>query len=349
MSSVMQPSETGTEAGLGDRRRDQSTLTVMLIDHLNRLNDNQAKVLAAQKKELRWRNIRWAVWIMMVVFSVGISLFFTNAFYSILHGGAGPDESYASLVRIDGTIAADQKVSAQRINPALSRAFRDEKSKGVVILVNSPGGSPVQSSLIRDRIIELRKEFPNKKVVTVAEDTIASGAYMIATGTQEIYVNRSTVTGSIGVVMSSFGLDGLISRLGIERRVYTAGENKARLDMFKPASKDDISKIKTILYDVHTHFTEAVLEARKEKLHGDRNVLFSGDFWTGERAVELGLADGISDLPTVLKTVFNVSHTRDYTPVQNVFDRFAERMPSVSAQFLQRLMEQTDAATISLQ
>ncbi|BAU49589.1 peptidase S49 [Sulfurifustis variabilis] len=241
------------------------------MDYLNRLNENQAKAHEIQKKELRWKNIRTAAWLTFGALSIGLYVLISMLFYSSVHDGP-PSEDYVSLLRIDGMIAADQKISAQRINPALVRAFRDTKSKGVVLLVNSPGGSPVQASLIRDRLMELRREFPDKKVVTVAEDALASGAYMIATGTQEIYVNRSTIAGSIGVIMSGFGLDGAIGRFGIERRIYTSGENKSRLDSFKPVSKDDVGKIQGVLADVHRHFIDAVLEARKDKLRGDRGI-----------------------------------------------------------------------------
>lgn len=327
---------------LGDRRRDPNALMVMLVDHLNRLNDNQTKTHEIQKKELRWKNIRTAAWLTLGALSIGIYVLISMLFYSSVHDGP-PSEDYVSLLRIDGMIASDQKVSAQRINPALVRAFRDNKSKGVVLLINSPGGSPVQASLIRDRLMELRKEFPDKKVVTVAEDALASGAYMIATGTQEIYVNRSTIAGSIGVIMSGFGFDGIIGRFGIERRIYTSGENKSRLDSFKPVSKEDIGKIQGVLADVHRHFIDAVVEARKDKLRGDQKLLFSGDFWTGERAVELGLADGMSDLPTVLRTVFDVEHTRDYTPVPNIFERFAERVPSIGQELLDNFLSSSDA------
>lgn len=333
---------------LGDRRRDQNALMVMLVDYLNRLNDSQAKAHEIQKKELRWKNIRTAAWLTFGALSIGVYILISMLFYSSVHDGP-PSEDYVSLLRIDGAIASDQKVSAQRINPALVRAFRDRKSKGVVLLMNSPGGSPVQASLIRDRLMELRKEFPDKKVVTVAEDALASGAYMIATGTQEIYVNRSTIAGSIGVIMSGFGFDGILGRFGIERRIYTSGENKSRLDSFKPVSKEDVGKIRGVLADVHRHFIDAVLEARGSRLRGDRKLLFSGDFWTGERAVELGLADGMSDLPTVLRTVFNVEHTRDYTPVPSIFERFAERVPSIGQQLLNRLLLSSTDRHYSLQ
>jgi protease-4 len=227
-----------------------------------------------------------------------------------------------------------KKVSAQRYTPALVRAFKDAKSKGVVLLINSPGGSPVQAHLLRERLVSLRAEHPEKKTVTVAEDQLTSAAYLVATGTEQIYVNRSTIAGSIGVIMSGFGFDGLIKRLDIERRVFTPGERKLFMDPFKALNKDDLSKASSLLTDIHRHFIEAVIEGRGERLKGDRKALFSGEFWVGEKAVELGLADGLNDLPGVLKTVFGVQYTRDYTPAQNLLERLSERVPGLAQQII---------------
>lgn len=318
----------------GDRRTDSNALNVLLVEHLKRLNALQEQGFDIQRRELRWRNIRFAGWFLLGLMGVGIYALFTMLFYSVTNDGP-PTEDYASLIRLDGVIAADQKISAQRINPALTRAFRDKKSKGVVLLINSPGGSPVQADLIRDRLLTLRQEYPDKKVVTVAEDMLTSGAYLIATGTESIYVNRSTVAGSIGVIMSGFGFDNILRRVGIERRLFTAGEHKAFLDPYTPVRKDDVARARTILNDTHRHFIDAVLESRGSRLRGEQKMLFNGDFWTGEKALALGLVDGIGDLPSVLKAVFHVEYTRDYTPVPSLFERLQERLPHMAQQLLQ--------------
>jgi protease-4 len=321
------------EAVVGDRRADSNALNVLLVEHLKRMNKLQEQGFHIQKNELRWRNIRFAGWFLLGLAGVGIYALFTMLFYSVANDGP-PTEDYASLIRLDGVIASDQKISAQRINPALTRAFRDTKSKGVVLLINSPGGSPVQASLIRDRLLSLRQEYPGKKVVTVAEDMLTSGAYLIATGTEAIYVNRSTVAGSIGVIMSGFGFDGILHRVGVERRLFTAGDHKSFLDPYTPVRKDDVARARAVLDDTHRHFIDAVLESRRSRLKGDRKTLFNGDFWTGEKALALGLVDGIGDLSSVLKTALHVEYTRDYTPVPNLFERLQERLPGVAKQLL---------------
>jgi len=321
------------DTAVGDRRTDNNALNVLVVEHLKRLNTLQEQGFDIQKRELRWRNIRFAGWFLLGLMGVGVYALFTMLFYSVANDGP-PTEDYASLIRLDGVIAADQKISAWRINPALTRAFRDKKSKGVVLLINSPGGSPVQASLIRDRLLALRREYPGKKVVTVAEDMLTSGAYLVATGTESIYVNRSTVAGSIGVIMSGFGFDNILHRVGIERRLFTAGEHKAFLDPYTPVRQDDIARARAILNDTHRQFIDAVLESRGRRLKGERKNLFNGDFWTGEQALALGLVDGIGDLPSVLKAVFHVEHTRDYTPVPNLFERLQERLPQMAQQLL---------------
>lgn len=328
---------------LGDRRSDSNALNVLLVEHLKRLNALQEQGFDIQKRELRWRNIRFVGWFLLGLMGVGIYALFTMLFYSVANDGP-PTEDYASLIRLDGVIGADQKISAQRINPALTRAFRDKKSKGVVLLINSPGGAPVQADLIRDRLLALRQEYPGKKVVSVAEDMLTSGAYLIATGTESIYVNRSTVAGSIGVIMSGFGFDNILRRVGIERRLFTAGEHKAFLDPYTPVRKDDVARARAILDDTHRHFIDAVLESRGSRLKGERKNLFNGDFWTGEKALALGLVDGIGDLPSVLTAVFHVEYTHDYTPALSLLERLQERLPGMA----QQLLVAGDAQTFSL-
>lgn len=310
-----------TEPPVGDRRESANVLNTLILNQINRLID-------LQKNELRGKNLRFYAWIGFAVLAVAAYVAMGFLTYSVVTPNK-PDGDYIALVRVDGVIAADEKSSANKINPALVRAFKDKKAKGVVLLVNSPGGSPVQASLIHDRLIRLRSEYPDKKVVTVAEDSMTSGAYLIATGTPAIYVNRSTVAGSIGVITQGFGFDRLIHRFDVERRVYTAGEHKNRMDQFGPVSRDDEKKMRELLGDIHQHFIDSVLETRKDKLKGKPQVLFSGDFWTGQQAVELGLADGIADLALVMKKTFGVEHFQDYTPVPSFFDALGDRIPGV--------------------
>jgi protease-4 len=320
------PENNNDLKGEGDRRMGGSAQNQLIIEHLNEANN-------IRKRELRWKNVRF--WAISVMVAMGIgsyvlvgALLYTNT------GVMKPTGDYVSLVRIHGPIDAEQRASAANLNPALVRAFKDNKSKGVVIVINSPGGSPVQSSLIHDRIVKLRQQYPEKKVVVVGEDLMTSAAYLIATASPEIYVNRSTLTGSVGVIMSGFGFDGLIRKFDVQRRVYTAGKHKNRLDPFQPTAPEDVRKIQETLAQVHQHFIDSVLLTRKGKLKGKPEDLFTGDFWAGDRAVQLGLADGISDLTTVMKMVFNVEAAMDYTPQPNFFDKLAGRLPGMIVNLL---------------
>lgn len=276
-------------------------------DSQNTSNHDIAKALLADRKRERfWRNFRFFVWFLLFIIVIG--LIFWSHFTKTNELNSKP---YVSLVRLRGIIMAGQHVSVKKVIPQLNKAFQDKQAKGVVLLINSPGGSAVQASIIHDKIIQLKHKY-NKKVVVVAEDMLASGAYLIATAADKIYVNRDTITGSIGVIMSGFGFTDAIKKLGITRRVFTAGENKDRLDPFAPMTAQDKIKIKTILAQAHQNFINDVLEGRRGKLRGNKSELFSGDFWLGQTAAKLGLVDGTADLWTVLREQFDVSHYKEY-------------------------------------
>ncbi len=186
----------------------------------------------------------------------------------------------------------------------IKKAFSIKKAPAVAISINSPGGSPVQSHLIHDQIKSLAKK-NNKKVLIFAEDVAASGGYLIACSGDEIYANQSSIIGSIGVIYSSFGFTELISKIGVQRRVYTAGKNKSTLDPFMEEKKEDIERLKSIQLDLHKDFIEVVENSRSHKLKKDTGIeLFSGEFWSGRKAKELGLIDGIGNVEKILKEKF---------------------------------------------
>lgn len=304
--------EENLEDRMSKRKSRGSNLTNIMVDRL----------MTLYEKDLRYRKIR-VIFLSLAVF-LGATYYIT---FDKIFNPANFVGDYVSLVRMQGEIGPDEKISAQKIIPALTKAFKNKEAAGVVILINSPGGSPVQSSLIHDRIIQLRKQYPDKKVVVVAEDVMASGGYFIATGADTIYVNRSTLIGSIGVRMDSFGVDlskAKYDDFGIERRTITQGRWKNRLDMFKPLSDEDLAWAKSNLKKTHQHFIDAVLETRADKLQEDHGYLFSGDIWNGEDGVKLGLADGLSDLATVLKDEFGVEGVVDYTPAPSFFNKIQE-------------------------
>lgn len=183
----------------------------------------------------------------------------------------------------------------------IERAFEDKKAKAVAVIINSPGGSPVQSMLIFKRLRALAEE-REKKIYVFAEDVAASGGYFIACAGDEIYADPSSIIGSIGVIAAGFGFHRAIDKIGVERRVYTAGEKKMTLDPFKPEDPEDVERIKDLQKDIHETFKEVVRSRRQEKLAADN--LFTGAFWTGTKAVELGLIDGLSDVRTKMREVF---------------------------------------------
>lgn len=220
---------------------------------------------------------------------------------------------YAALVRVEGEILPGKPASAESINPLLEKAFSDPEAKAVVLLVNSPGGTPVQASLVHDRIRALRALHPGKPVVAVAEDMMTSGAYMIASAADRIVVNRSTVAGSIGVISRGFGFTGLMDKLGIERRVQTAGDAKNMADPFGPQTDVDRARHARLLERIHVHFIDTVKSGRGERLKLDTPGLFSGTVWTGDEAVDIGLADALGDLESV-KRELEVKRVRDLTP-----------------------------------
>ncbi|MCX7126305.1 MAG: S49 family peptidase [Gammaproteobacteria bacterium] len=221
-------------------------------------------LLSEQKSARRWKNARFFVWLII--------------FLCLLYALIGPssngfetndkDKSYVSLVRLNGEIMASSNFSASKVIPELTAAFRDKESKGVILLINSPGGSPVQASMIHDKIMQLKEKY-HKEVIVVGEDTLASGAYLVATAADKIYVNADTVTGSIGVIMEGFGFSDVMKKIGISRRVFTAGAHKDRLDPFESINPKDQEKIQHILDSVHQDFIADVTEGRKGKLNGD--------------------------------------------------------------------------------
>jgi protease-4 len=282
------------------------------------------------QRDLRWRLWRTALWALTLV---GGSLLYALGVQRLLAPTplAGP---YAALVRIEGLIDSDARSNAHKVNEALRAAFDDPQAKGVVVLVNSPGGSAVQSALIHDRLLSLREQHPEKGLWVVGEDMLTSGAYYIAVAADHICVNRGTMAGSIGVVMSGWGLDHAIERFRIERRLFTAGENKARLDAFRPLTPQDRTKAATLLEGIHRQFIAAVTAGRGSRLKGATGQLWSGDYWLGEEAVALGLVDGLCDLESVLDQQFGVRAVRDYTVAPNLWAKLANSFGVAAEQWV---------------
>lgn len=259
----------------------------------------------------RWANWRMAAFLAFPLIILAFSAVNSTGLMSAASIQIPRGEPYVSLVRIRGNIEPGGGAAAEFLKPALTRAFADKNSRGVVLLINSPGGTPVQANQLYE-YIQFCKEHFDRKVIAVGEDMMTSGAYMVAVAADKIYVNRSTMTGSIGVVQHAFGYQGLAERIGIESRTISAGKNKNRLDPFKDLDPDDVEKMELALNKIHSHFIDVIQEGRGERLASDLAV-FTGDFWTGEEAVELGLVDDVATLQSVLHREFDVRYTLDYS------------------------------------
>ncbi len=219
---------------------------------------------------------------------------------------------HTALVRVDGLIASSAEASAKNVIEALRKAFEDEKTAGVIVQINSPGGSPVQAGEVYDEIQRLRRKHPKIPVHAVASDVCASGGYYIAAAAQNIYANKASIVGSIGVRMDSFGFTDAIAKLGIERRAYTAGSNKDFLDPFKPVNPAEVQHLQGMLDAIHQQFVAAVRQGRGERLKENPEV-FSGLMWTGEQSVELGLVDALGSVRYVAEEVIGEKTVMDYT------------------------------------
>lgn len=230
---------------------------------------------------------------------------------------------HTAVIAVEGTIASGAEASAENVLPALKQAFEDEGAQAIVLLINSPGGSPVQAGIINDEIHRL-KALHNKKVYAVVEETCASAAYYIAAAADDIYVDKASLVGSIGVLMDGFGFTGLMDKLGVERRLMVAGENKALLDPFSPLDESQKAYLQSMLNEIHQQFIAVVKKGRGQRLKENGDT-FSGLVWSGQQAVNLGLADGLGNLDHVAREVVKAEEIVDYTQRENLGLRLARR------------------------
>jgi protease-4 len=275
-----------------------------------------ADLLRERRRERRWRTFIRLGWLALAA----AVLWTFNAQRGAMNVPSGP---HTALVEVRGEIAAEGDASAEVLVTALRTAFEDEGSKAVVLRINSPGGSPVQSGIVNDEIRRL-KSLHDKKVYAVVEEMCASAAYYIAVAADEIYVDKASLVGSIGVLMDGFGFTGAMEKLGIERRLLTAGANKGMLDPFSP--QDDKQRVyaKSMIDQIHQQFIAVVKQGRGARLK-ETPETFSGLFWNGEEAVRQGLADKLGNLDYVAREVIKAEDIIDYTPKDNIAERLARR------------------------
>ncbi|HEY3599521.1 MAG TPA: S49 family peptidase [Paraburkholderia sp.] len=231
---------------------------------------------------------------------------------------------HTALVALDGEISSDTNANAEDIDTALQDAFEDAGTAGVVLSCNSPGGSPVQAGIIYNQIRQLRSKHPSIPLYVVVGDMCASGGYYAAAAADKIYVDKASIVGSIGVLMDGFGFTGLMDKLGVQRRLHTSGENKGFYDPFSPETPKMDAHAQQMLDEIHAQFIDAVRQGRGKRLHETPDI-FSGLFWTGEKSVELGLADGFGDTDYVAREIIKAPDVVDYTVKESITDRVARK------------------------
>jgi len=273
-------------------------------------------LLDERRSERRWRIFFRLAW--LVLFAIVVLATITTRNHS-----AAPIGPHTALIEVHGEIAADAEASAENLVPGIKNAFENADAQAVVLRINSPGGSPVQAGIINDEIRRLKK-LHHKKVYAVVEESCASGAYYIAVAADEIYADKASVVGSIGVLMDSFGATGLMDKLGVERRLLTAGENKGIGDPFSPLNDKQRSYLQMTLNQIHQQFIAVVKQGRGQRLK-ESPEMFSGLFWSGEQALTMGLIDHLGNLDFVAREVVKAEEVVDYTPKENVAERLAKR------------------------
>ncbi len=282
--------------------------------------DALRELLTAQLKEQRaarrWRVFFRLSWLLLAVVVLWLGV-------SRTHVGTDLSVPHTALIDIKGEIGSGAETQAEEVVDALREAFDDQGAKAVVLRINSPGGSPVHAGIINDEIRRLKAKH-EKPVYAVVEESCASAAYYIAVAADQIFVDKASIVGSVGVLMDGFGFTGLMDKLGIERRLLTAGENKGLLDPFSPLNKAQRAHAQSMLDQIHKQFIAAVRGGRGERLK-ETPEMFSGLFWTGEQAVKMGLADDLANLTTVAREVVEAEDIIDYTRRENVAERLAKR------------------------
>ncbi len=253
---------------------------------------------------------------------------------------------HTALVELEGVIGPESKASSERMIKALNRAFKNPNTQGVVVRINSPGGSPVQAGYINDEIRRLRAKHPGTPLYAVVQDLCASGGYYVAVAADKIYVDKASLVGSIGVIIGGFGFVGTLEKLGIERRAYTAGSNKDFLDPFAPERAEDREHAKKMLTEIHEQFIKTVKQGRGARLKESPEI-FSGLVWTGEKSVELGLADALGSAEYVAREVVKAEKLVDFTPEDNFFEVVSRRLGAAFGEAFARVLGQA-ANTVQL-
>lgn len=284
------------------------------------------KLAQANLKEARVKR-RWSIFFKLVWLALALAVF--AAAMGWIGRGISTSDSvgrHTALVKLEGEISDKGNASAENINAALAAAFKDPDSVAVVLNINSPGGSPVQSARIHHEIKRLRKAYQDKPIYVVVDELCASGGYYVAAAADKIFVDGSSLVGSIGVIYQGFGADKAMEKLGLENRTVTAGENKAFMDPFAPMKPEHKAHLEAMLVDVHQQFIKAVKEGRGARLKENTPGLFSGLIWSGSKAIDNGLVDGLGTVDSVARDIVKAEDLVDYSVEENSLDKLAKRL-----------------------
>jgi len=312
------------QAGVEKVTESRSTDDPWQRDLINRL------AFSAINEQRRTR--RWGIFFKFLVFAY---IFFILFYIPRDWGGADISlgGEHTALIEVAGVIAADTPAGADTVVGGLRAAFEDENTAGIILRINSPGGSPVQSGYIYDEIKRLRGIYPDTPLYAVVVDVCASGGYYIAAAADEIYADKASMVGSIGVLMNGFGFTEAMEKVGVERRLLTAGESKGFLDPFSPVKERDVQHVQGMLGNIHQQFIDAVKDGRGDRL-AESDEIFTGLVWSGEQAVELGLVDALGSSSYVAREVIGVENIVDFTPRPDYFQQFADRIGVTMANVL---------------
>jgi protease-4 len=318
---------------------------IVMSDQNDNWERSVLEKLAVSALQEQRRARHWGIFFKTLTFGYLFILLF------LFMGWMGKSESalstgkHTALVDMQGVIAADSAASADNLIPSLQDAFEDKGTQGVILRINSPGGSPVQAGQINDEIRRLRAKYPKIPLYVVVDDICASGGYYVAAAADKIFVDKASLIGSIGVLMDGFGFTGTMAKLGVERRLITAGANKGFLDPFSPAKPSDQEYIKQMLAQIHQQFIDVVRQGRGKRLKETPDT-FSGLVWNGEKGVEMGLADGYGTLESVARDVVKAEKIVDFTMKENFADRLAKKFGAGVASALPGFSAQTNGVSM---
>ena len=290
-------------------------------------NDIARELLREQRRARRW-GIFFKSLLALYLFAFLVA--YLSDRWQTEVAGLGMGGKLTAVVDIDGVLSSSSQASADNIIAGLRAAFKNKNTAGVILRINSPGGSPVVAGYVNDEIYRLRKKHPDIPVYAVIQDICASGGYYIAAAADKIYADKASIVGSIGVIMSGFGFVDAINKLGIERRVLHAGEHKDFMDPFAPLNKKEVEHVDTMLNNIYQQFIAVVKKGRGNRLKDDDRI-FSGLIWTGDKALDLGLVDGLGSASYVAREVIGEENMVNFTHRESYFDRFAQRLGTALA------------------